>query len=767
MSSRRRSRVPPWLSSLLAGSLLAGLCALLPLRAAAQEIPEISAPIIVTDDLGGKQVLELGIDPNATSGNDGPKFGEGQAPPFPPNPSKVVARFIDADVSGVTGIPDGTGMNVDIRQGGTDFSGQKVHEIKFATGSDATEVTFRWDLPAGVTGTIKDKFGGAVYGPKDMSGSGSFTVNAGDPFAIITLTYSGSQKPPHRRAIPGTDGTGNDTGWRLLAPPSQAVRGDLQDDLSFDVDSGHLLHTWSGGGPNAWSAATSASDPLQRGKGFVVYFFDDSVDEIPSNGLPLDVSNEGESQSSNVTVSGLSTSNRFHVLGNPYNVAFDLSSLAGGDLESEGFQKSVRVWNSETQQFETVMQGSSGDEIAAWEGFVVERTTTGQGASSLTFNASGRQSGAGTLSGGEASSLIATSMSASSAKSGRAAVDLKLGVEDESGTVEQSGATVLLDEEASAGWDGYDATRIAPPGETAAALTFPTERDDRMTSRSMASQPRPDEDEARTIPVSVRSDVSGTATIQWPETAREQVPDRWTVKLEDKKTGTQVDLRNGGYEFTPSNEEQSLTTPKDARFRLHVTSAAAIPVELTRFEAQTEEERVRLTWQTASEQSNAGFYVQRSAGTDGRWKRLGFVESKASGGTTAEPKRYRFRDTKRPYTADTLAYRLRQIDTDGTAHLSEAVTVALGAPVEAKLKPPFPNPASRRATLRFSVPEPTTVRVAVYDLLGRRVTTVAEGAHEAGRHEAALPVASLSPGLYFVRLRAAGITQTRKLTVTH
>ncbi len=47
-----------------------------------------------------------------------------------------------------------------------------------------------------------------MYGPMDMIGSGSMTVDLGDPEAIVALEYE------PRTTIPSTDGTGNDTGGR-------------------------------------------------------------------------------------------------------------------------------------------------------------------------------------------------------------------------------------------------------------------------------------------------------------------------------------------------------------------------------------------------------------------------------------------------------------------------------------------------------------------------------------------------------------------------
>ena len=770
-----------WLFGLLTGALIAGLCLLLPLQAAAQDRsaqPKIGIPIVLTDDAGGKQVLEVGIDPGATDGVD-PDFGEGSAPPSSPNPTTVFATLVDDNVGGVNQLPR-TGTKIDIRQGQEGFAGEKNHEISLEFDPDViSQITFRWDLPAGVTGTLN-----ALGGPEfDMAGSGSATVEDLEtpfgtpiPRADVTLDYDGSQKRTLRNVVPGTDGTGNDTGWRLLAPPTEAVRGDLQDDLSFDVDSGTLMHTWDGGGPGAWSPATSASDPLGRGEGFILYFFDDDVDKVPGSGLPLDAANEGEDQSQDVTVN-LNTGQRFHVLGNPYDVAFSLSGLAGGNLLGEGFQETVQVWNSEAQQFEPLVQGSGDDQIDSWQGFVVERETPEEGASSLTFSASGKQSSSGNSTGNEAGSVLASGSEASGSevsgqKAGgqRAVVDLQFNAEGRDGG--QASATVLLGEEATAGWDGYDATRIAPPGGAAAAASLPTERGGTVVQRVMGSLPYPGEEEARSVPLSVKAAPGQSATVRWPEAAREQVPDGWTVELEDTRTGTRVDLRQKDHTFDLAEGGSELSSPGEARFRLHVGPATAVPVEMAGLEASVvsrpedpEDKAVRLTWQTASEQNNAGFYVQRQSASDGSWQRLGFVESKAQGGTTAEPKSYRFTDRGLPYAADTLTYRLRQVDTDGTAHRTDAVPLALEPPTQPELKAPFPNPASERATLRFSVPAATSVRIGVYDLLGRQVATVADGRREAGRHEQQMDLSGLPSGTYFLRLRVGDEVQSQKLTV--
>ena len=155
----------------------------------------------------------------------------------------------------------------------------------------------------------------------------------------------------------------------------------------------------------------------------------------------------------------------------------------------------------------------------------------------------------------------------------------------------------------------------------------------------------------------------------------------------------------------------------------------------------------------------------RGRGGESAWTQVGFVKG---GGTTEQAQTYRFTDAEVPFEAEQVRYRLRQEDLGGTTTLSDEVTVELGAPPEARLHAPFPNPARQRATLRYEIPEGhqgTGVRIDLYDMLGRRVRTLTSGAAEAGRHERQLDLQSLSAGSYFLRLQAGTTTRTQQLTI--
>ena len=72
------------------------------------------------------------------------------------------------------------------------------------------------------------------------------------------------------------------------------------------------------------------------------------------------------------------------------------------------------------------------------------------------------------------------------------------------------------------------------------------------------------------------------------------------------------------------------------------------------------------------------------------------------------------------------------------------------------------NPLRGAAQVRFEAP--AEARLALYDVLGRQVALVADGA-PAGAQTARLDTAGLAPGVYVLRLTAGAGVITRTVTV--
>jgi hypothetical protein len=89
-------------------------------------------------------------------------------------------------------------------------------------------------------------------------------------------------------------------------------------------------------------------------------------------------------------------------------------------------------------------------------------------------------------------------------------------------------------------------------------------------------------------------------------------------------------------------------------------------------------------------------------------------------------------------------------------------------PVEFALHPNYPNPFNPVTTIRYDLPEPARVRIVVYDLLGRQVKTLLNGARETGYWTVRWDGTddqgqAVGAGVYLYRIETERFTQTRKM----
>ena len=116
-------------------------------------------------------------------------------------------------------------------------------------------------------------------------------------------------------------------------------------------------------------------------------------------------------------------------------------------------------------------------------------------------------------------------------------------------------------------------------------------------------------------------------------------------------------------------------------------------------------------------------------------------------------------------TEPVTRFRLLVGDADYVDEAHEAVR-----PEQAALQPPYPNPFRAATTIEYALPAAQPARVAVYDVLGRRVAVLHDGQQSAGFHHVQWrgrdaqggPVAS---GVYLVRLETGTTVDTRRVVL--
>lgn len=184
-----------------------------------------------------------------------------------------------------------------------------------------------------------------------------------------------------------------------------------------------------------------------------------------------------------------------------------------------------------------------------------------------------------------------------------------------------------------------------------------------------------------------------------------------------------------------------------------------------------DEGAVRLTWRALGSPLPARFVVEHRADTTGAWSQVGTVAaSDSAGAAPAGTVAYRYRaEDLAPGTHQfRLALRAAEKSVSGTTEwTTEAVTARIEMEDDYRLST-YPNPVRERATIELAVKEAQEVTVAVYDVLGRRVTTLHAGplpAEELRRLRLDAPVTGLTSGQYFLRVTGEDFATTEQITV--
>ncbi|MDX1438996.1 MAG: choice-of-anchor B family protein, partial [Rubricoccaceae bacterium] len=108
-------------------------------------------------------------------------------------------------------------------------------------------------------------------------------------------------------------------------------------------------------------------------------------------------------------------------------------------------------------------------------------------------------------------------------------------------------------------------------------------------------------------------------------------------------------------------------------------------------------------------------------------------------------------------------------DFDGTLSVLQFQTPVANEPGatsnENMLVSVYPNPSTGEVRVRYELGEAMHSRLAVYDLLGREIASLADGEQQAGTHILPFETTDLPSGVYVIRLDAGGRTETQRLSL--
>ncbi|WP_347158155.1 T9SS type A sorting domain-containing protein [Pontibacter chitinilyticus] len=207
-------------------------------------------------------------------------------------------------------------------------------------------------------------------------------------------------------------------------------------------------------------------------------------------------------------------------------------------------------------------------------------------------------------------------------------------------------------------------------------------------------------------------------------------------------------LTAGVYTFTiRTTDAKGKTTDSPLTIRINSPTDALVvplPVELAYFNALRENGFVVLQWITASEKDNLKFVVERSLnGTD--FKAIGEV---AGSGNSNQVIKYKFEDKE--ILPQTVYYRLKQVDFDGTVTPSKVISVT-AAQVTATALKAYPNPFHTNLSVIISAETSEAAQLLLLDLHGAVVLKQKLNLQK-GVNECELPLSGVSSGMYILKM---------------
>jgi hypothetical protein len=156
-----------------------------------------------------------------------------------------------------------------------------------------------------------------------------------------------------------------------------------------------------------------------------------------------------------------------------------------------------------------------------------------------------------------------------------------------------------------------------------------------------------------------------------------------------------------------------------------------VAIELAGFSASVTADGVLLSWQTLSEESNAGFKVYRSEGAEYRSLCAGLIPGN---GTTSVPQDYAYLDES-VEPGGTYWYKISDVSLSGTETFHGPIRIDVATPAVLALGlGADPTPADHTVSLRFHAPTAGVARMSVFDVRGRFVKDVLASRVEAGAH---------------------------------
>ncbi len=180
-----------------------------------------------------------------------------------------------------------------------------------------------------------------------------------------------------------------------------------------------------------------------------------------------------------------------------------------------------------------------------------------------------------------------------------------------------------------------------------------------------------------------------------------------------------------------------------------------LPLTWGEVTAVQNEDRIKIGWETWTEDNTATFEIERSPNGES------FVEigEKSAMGQSNQNVDYVFYDAA-PIPGASF-YRIKQVDQDGASTYSYAVQTYFLHP-DNWIKSVYPNPqfSGREITIDVEATEGLEIRYTLFDCFGKEMVS-----GELAASKISIQTQGYSPGLYFLRLYSGGLSSVRNVLI--
>jgi hypothetical protein len=77
----------------------------------------------------------------------------------------------------------------------------------------------------------------------------------------------------------------------------------------------------------------------------------------------------------------------------------------------------------------------------------------------------------------------------------------------------------------------------------------------------------------------------------------------------------------------------------------------------------------------------------------------------------------------------------------------------------------YPNPFNAQTTISFEIPKTEEINLVVYNTLGQKVSTLADGIYPQGKYDITFDASNYSSGIYFYKLTTGEKQITKRMTL--